>query len=337
MNSASLVRRSDPVLAKLEQACAALSQAKTIQAAKKIADMAAAAKVYARQQQLGQESIDFAHAVRIEALRRLGEILKAEPKNIGAKGNPGGRGNRDVRSQGGTTQPPTLKEIGLTKKESSVAQTLAELPPAKFAQVRAGTATVHDVTREKRRAARVERIIETNAANAPLDGESPVPVIYADPPWQYEHVKTDNRAIENQYPTMSLDEICALPVSLVATPDAILFLWATSPKLAEAMRVIDAWSFTYRTCMVWVKDKIGMGYYARQQHELLLIASRGDLPVPLPENRPASIVLSPRRQHSEKPPEFYELIERMYPDFPRLELFARAPRDGWRVWGNQAA
>jgi len=84
-------------------------------------------------------------------------------------------------------------------------------------------------------------------------------VIYADPPWEYEHTKTDNRRIENHYPTMPLDAICALPVDSVAAADCVLFVWATSPKLAEAMRVIDAWGFTYRTSMVWVKDKIGMG------------------------------------------------------------------------------
>ena len=82
-------------------------------------------------------------------------------------------------------------------------------------------------------------------------------MIYADPPWRYEHVKTESRAIENQYPTMDLDAICALPVRDIATDDSVLFLWATSPKLAEAMRVIDAWGFTYRTCMAWVKEKIG--------------------------------------------------------------------------------
>ncbi len=160
-------------------------------------------------------------------------------------------------------------------------------------------------------------------------------VIYADPPWRYEHSKTDSRKIENQYPTLPLEEICALPIADLAADDAILFLWATSPKLAESMQVIDSWGFIYRTCMVWVKDKIGMGYYARQQHELLLIAKRGDMPAPLPEDRQSSVVLAPRTGHSKKPQEFYEVIERMYPDQPRIELFARKERDGWTAWGNE--
>jgi len=161
------------------------------------------------------------------------------------------------------------------------------------------------------------------------------PVLYADPPWRYEHVKTENRAVENQYPTMTLDDICALTVP--AADDAVLFLWATSPKLAEAMQVLTAWGFTYRTCMVWVKDKIGMGYYARQQHELLLIGAKGEPPVPAEADRPSSVLEAPRTQHSAKPPAFYDVIERMYPGVQKIELFARQTREGWAAWGNQAA
>lgn len=161
-------------------------------------------------------------------------------------------------------------------------------------------------------------------------------VIYADPPWRYEFSKTDNRKIENHYPTMSLDEICELKVGeLATTPDAVLFMWATSPKLEEALKVINSWGFTYRTCMVWIKDKIGMGYYARQQHELLLIAMRGSVPVPEPKNRVSSVLHSPRLEHSKKPENYYEIIERMYPEYKKIELFSRQERDGWDSWGNQ--
>ncbi len=88
--------------------------------------------------------------------------------------------------------------------------------------------------------------------------------------------------------------------------------------------------------MVWVKDRIGMGYYARQQHEFLLIGRRGSLPVPDPEDRPASVVTAPRGEHSAKPDLFYQLIERMYPLAERCELFQRRPRPGWAGWGNEA-
>jgi len=190
----------------------------------------------------------------------------------------------------------------------------------------------------ERRQERIERIVEISQGNSELDElDGQYPIIYADPPWRYEHVKTENRAIENHYPTMDLDEICALPVSDIATPDSVLFLWTTSPKLAESMQVIDAWGYTYRTCMVWDKDRIGMGYYARQQHELLLIATRGSVPVPEPENRPPSVIRIKRDdEHSAKPAEFYAMIERMYPELRKLEMFARTRRDGWSAWGNQA-
>jgi N6-adenosine-specific RNA methylase IME4 len=136
---------------------------------------------------------------------------------------------------------------------------------------------------------------------------------------------------------MELDEIKALDVP--AADDSVLFLWATSPKLAEALEVMDAWGFTYRTCMVWVKDRIGMGYYARQKHELLLVGARGSLPAPEPENRPSLVFESPRGDHSKKPDLFYQLIETMYPEYDdlRMELFARQRREGWEPWGFEAS
>ena len=163
------------------------------------------------------------------------------------------------------------------------------------------------------------------------------PIVYADPPWRYENppIGGSNRSIENHYPTMTLEEICDLPVPKIAADSAILYLWATAPKLAECFQVIDAWGFTYRTNIVWVKDKIGMGYHARSQHELLLIAKRGQLPPPAPHDRVSSVVYADRGEHSEKPDAFYELIERWYPTLPKTDLFSRQRRPGWTPWGNQ--
>lgn len=186
--------------------------------------------------------------------------------------------------------------------------------------------------RQQEKAAKVAEISAREAA--PLDSLGPFPVIYADPPWRYDYAEDTTRKIENHYPTMSLDEIKALDIP--AADDAVLFLWATSPKLVEALEVMDAWGFEYRTCMVWVKDKIGMGYYARQQHELLFIGKRGALPVPDPEDRPSSVIEGPRGAHSAKPDRAYELIERMYPLAEKCELFQRRPRNRWAGWGNQA-
>jgi N6-adenosine-specific RNA methylase IME4 len=168
-------------------------------------------------------------------------------------------------------------------------------------------------------------------------------VVLADPPWLYEPgTTTANREIDNHYPTLSLEQIRSLqddrgrPVQKLFAPDCVLFCWTTSPKLDEGMEVVRAWGFTYRTNLVWVKDKIGMGYYARQRHEQLLVAARGNLPVPPPEARPDSVIEAPRGRHSQKPEAVYGLLEAMYPGLPKVELFARGGRPGWAAWGNQA-
>jgi len=99
---------------------------------------------------------------------------------------------------------------------------------------------------------------------------------------------------------------------------------------------MEAWGFDYRTNIVWVKDRDGMGYYVRQRHEMLLIGIRGRLPVPKPADRSSSVFEAPRGVHSAKPEGAYEIIERMYPDLPRVELFARRRRPGWEAWGHEA-
>src|SRR6516165_2076987 len=191
---------------------------------------------------------------------------------------------------------------------------------------------------EIRRAERIERLAATCNQSAPFPSDRRYAVLYADPPWQFEVYNEESgieRAAGNHYPTMSLEDICALPVLSLATPAAALFMWTTVPHLRESFDVLVAWGFEYKTNIVWVKDKIGLGYFVRNQHELLLIATRGDMPTPLSANRPSSVITAPRREHSRKPDEAYALIERMYPELPRIELFARQTRPGWARWGNE--
>jgi N6-adenosine-specific RNA methylase IME4 len=144
-----------------------------------------------------------------------------------------------------------------------------------------------------------------------------------------------NLAPENHYPTISTEEIAALPVANLATPDAILFLWSTSPHLPEALQVMTAWGFQYQASVVWVKNFIRLGYWIRSRHEFLLIGSRGNIPHPAVSARPDSVIEAPRRGRSRKPDEAYAIIEAMYPDLPKLELFARHTRAGWAAWGNE--
>ena len=160
-------------------------------------------------------------------------------------------------------------------------------------------------------------------------------VIYADPPWKYDFSRDFARSIPSHYPAMDLEELKALGSKIPFADDCVLFLWATSPKLEEAFEVIRAWGFVYKTNFVWVKDKIGMGYYCRNKHEILLVATRGNMSPPPPESRFPSVITAPREEHSKKPEIVYEMIEKMYPDGKYLELFARNKREKWVGWGAE--
>lgn len=216
---------------------------------------------------------------------------------------------------------------------------LARLPADKQRAVAArlangGASTFKAALIEERRAERTEKIAQIAAGNEPIDGVKLCPVVYADPPWEYENTASAG-AVVDQYPTMSLEAICALKPP--ATEDAILFLWATSPLLLAGLRVIESWGFTYKGSMVWDKGGGGVGSWVANNHEFVLIATRGEIPPPLAAARPPSVIRAPRSVHSRKPNDFALAIECMYPTLPRVEMFARAPRDNWIVWGNQAA
>ena len=103
-----------------------------------------------------------------------------------------------------------------------------------------------------------------------------------------------------------------------------------------ALAVMSAWGFSYKSLITWIKDRPGTGYWVRNRVELLLIGTRGSVPAPAPGEQPPQVVEAPRGRHSEKPDVFAEMIERLFPNVPRLEMFARRARDGWECWGNEA-
>jgi len=187
--------------------------------------------------------------------------------------------------------------------------------------------TVGDVAKIIRTVAHENKIVDLPIPKGKFN------VILADPPWRYQFVETESRAIENHYPSMELEEIKALRIP--SDTDSVLYLWATAPKLEEALQVLNAWGFTYKTCAVWDKERKGMGYWFRIQHELLLVGVKGNFATPEPENRFDSIFRSPREEHSKKPEIVYEMIEQMFPTAKYLEVFARNIREGWASWGNQ--
>lgn len=170
-------------------------------------------------------------------------------------------------------------------------------------------------------------------------------IVYADPAWQYDN-RTIRGGAEHHYPTMSLEQICALPVPKLAAPDASLFLWATWPTLPDALQVIREWGFTYKNCaFAWVKttktgsDAVGLGHWTRGNTEPCLFATRGK-----PQRVDASVrqvlideetIFAERQRHSAKPPVVRDRIVQLLGDVPRIELFARERVPGWAAWGNQ--
>jgi N6-adenosine-specific RNA methylase IME4 len=181
--------------------------------------------------------------------------------------------------------------------------------------------------------------------------------IYADPPWLFRSLwggrpekRGDNypsRAVEQHYPTLTIEEICALPVGEVMADDSVLFMWTCWPVLAQSFRVIEAWGLTYKTCgFAWMKAHArqiemfrddadpfcGLGYWTRSNSEVCLLATRGS-----PKRLNADVlqgIIEPRREHSRKPSCVYERIERLVAG-PYLELFARNTRPGWTSVGNE--
>ena len=199
-------------------------------------------------------------------------------------------------------------------------------------KLRRGDLTINKVYNEIKREENRQRYAErVKAVVSPPTGK--YRVILADPPWRYEFSETRNREIENHYPTMDLEAIKALKIP--AEDEAILFLWTTAPKLEESIAVLNAWGFTYRTCAVWDKERKGMGYWFRIQHELLLVGVRGNFRTPDPANRFDSVIRAPLAEHSKKPAIVHEMIEKMFPGERYVELFARVERPGWAVWGNE--
>lgn len=158
-------------------------------------------------------------------------------------------------------------------------------------------------------------------------------VIYADPPWRYSFSKSKSRKIENQYPTMTVEDICKMEIP--TDDNAVLYMWATAPKLEEAFKVMEAWGFKYKTHAIWDKQAMGMGYWFRGQHELLMVGVKGKFSPPSSSLRISSVISEKRSKHSKKPNKVRDYISSWYPESDRLELFARTTSEGWDVFGNE--
>lgn len=166
-------------------------------------------------------------------------------------------------------------------------------------------------------------------------------MIMADPPWQFTHRSSAGVAVKSaggQYDLMTLDDIKAMPVEALAADDAVLWLWATNPMLREAIEVLDAWGFSFKTAGHWAKftrhgkQAFSTGYILRGAGEPFLIGTRG---APKTTRSVRSVIIGLLREHSRKPDEAFAAAERLMPSARRIELFSREARPGWEAWGNE--
>lgn len=168
--------------------------------------------------------------------------------------------------------------------------------------------------------------------------------ILADPPWRFTN-RTGKMAPEHKrlsrYPTLTIQEICDIPVKNITSQDAHLYLWVPNALLAEGLKVLESWGFKYKTNLIWYKirkdggpDGRGVGFYFRNVTEMVLFGVKGSMRTLQPGRTQVNIMSSRKREHSRKPDELYNIIEECSPG-PYLELFARGQRTNWSQWGNE--
>src|SRR3990167_7755390 len=332
-----------------ESARSALAEARRIDEVKDIRDKAEAVRAYARMAKDTQLEMDAAE-LRMRAERRMGILLremKAEDRlnrGTAGKGRPKGGDESEPPKR---DERPTLNDLGIDKKLSARSQRVGGIAERVFEAMVArtrqriadGAARVSlDLSTEdkKERRSNREKILAGIQLALP---EKKYGVIYADPEWRFEVYSRDtgmDRSADNHYPTSCTDEICARPVDKIAAKDCVLFLWATVPMLPDAIDVMCAWGFEYKSHIVWLKDRTGTGYWFRNEHELLLVGTKGNIPAPAPGTQWRSVESAAVGKHSEKPDVFYSLIEKYFPNLPKIELNARRARKGWDAWGLEA-
>ncbi len=331
-------------LTPLSHARRLLADARTVDEVKDIRDKAQLAKAYARKKGLAHEIVVDASAIKVEAERKLGELLR---NTTLANSSPGNQHTGKLNRSRNGTGPIHLRDLGITKSDSSRAQRIARIPQSTFNRyVRHEVAAGREPT-----TAGLLRLAKQHEVAESVNGKPPASAgfvrtlaelvrqgrsystIYVDPPWPYANQGT-RAATDNHYPTLTLDQIRAEPVASLAAEKAHLHLWTTTSFLAEALSVIEAWGFTYKSMFVWVKPTLGIGNYYRVAHEMLLLGVKGSLP--FQDKAQRSWLELPRSGHSTKPEAVRQLIERVSPG-PFLEMYGRRrpTSPAWTIYGNQ--
>lgn len=219
--------------------------------------------------------------------------------------------------------------FGVSRGYVAEAKRIERIAPQKIEEIKRGEKTLTEAKREVTR-----EQIKQKIAKEPTGKYR---VIYADPPWKYGDSRDGldgTTGATAHYPTMTISELCALPVKEWSDENAVLFLWVTSPLLFESQAIFRAWGFSYKACFVWDKVKHNLGHYNSVRHEFLLVCTRGSCVPDVPKLFD-SVQSIERTEHSVKPEEFREMIDHLYPHGQRLEMFARKRSDSWDAYGNE--
>lgn len=266
--------------------------------------------------------------LKVEAI--LGELIKKE-QEAGRLAKPG-----DIKEQKRCNSNVTLlKDYGLSRMDSQRAQKIFEYS---YLILKVVDEAIEARDIPTRRGLEVMVRLEENKTVEQQKVPRPMPtgkysILLIDPPWNPDFSPSSSRRVQRHFPILTLDEL--KDTKIPSADDAMLFLWTTAPMLKQALELMEAWGFEYRTNAVWDKEVMGTGYYFRGQHELLLIGKKGEFKAPAPENRSSSVIRAKRGKHSQKPEVTYQIIEKMYPNEAYIELFARSERKGWTSWGNE--
>jgi len=320
--------KKDAIIDRLSRASQMLVEATTIGDFRVIVDMAAAVKIYAERKKLGQEAIRYASVIELRALRKLGELYAKMPKNNG------GRPKKTCSTvEQVLIAPPTLTQLGIDRKESMRAQSIAALSQADIERIENQDVSLNEVLKQIKKNKRKADIdqqkenIKTGHVKMPT---GVFEVVVMDPPWNYgREYDPDGSRIANPYPEMPQCDL--LKLSPPFANDCALFLWTTHAFIWDAKELMDSWGFQYKATLVWDKEKIGMGAWLRMQCEFCLVGIRGK---PSWNNTTwRDIIREPRRQHSRKPDAFYKLVEEVTVG-RRLDFFSREQRSGWASFGN---
>ena len=322
-----------------------LAEATTLDEVKHIRDTTEAARGYSKKIGISRDITVHAAAIKVNAERKLGQLLA---KTELARGAPGNQytGKKVVRSQD-ATGPVRLQDIGISKSDSSRAQAIASLPAPTFARYVSECVesrqepTTAGLLRLAKQQAVKDTVLPGSHSRKGFVRELPKLVaegrrfstIYADPPWKYDNQGT-RAATNNHYPTMTIEEIAAEPVGELTADNCHLHLWTTNGFLPAAFSIISAWGFEYKSMFVWVKPTLGIGNYWRVSHEVMLFATKGN--TPFRDRGQRSWIELDRQGHSEKPEEIRALIEKVSPG-PYLEMYGRVlpENPAWTVYGNQ--